>query len=73
VLESTGRHSERRETTTMDFWYERAIRELLDIDDEATELQREAEEASWTAALEYADEDESEHGSADHEPDRALR
>jgi hypothetical protein len=30
----------------MDFWYERAIRELTDVNEEATELLRKAREAS---------------------------
>jgi hypothetical protein len=59
--EPTGRRDERRETTPMtmmDFWYERAIRELADLNEEATELRREAEETLSLRSAEQADEDE---------------
>jgi hypothetical protein len=41
----------------MDFWYERVIREMLDVNEEATERRREAEEASGPAIPEPADDD----------------
>jgi hypothetical protein len=44
--------------TTMDFWYDMAIRESADLNEEATELLREAEEMLGPPAPEQADEDE---------------
>lgn len=41
----------------MDFWYERAIRELIDVNEEARELIEKAERASPPPA-EPVDEDE---------------
>jgi len=51
--------AERREMTmaTMDFWYERAIREITDLNEEATELRREAA-ALELAAAEHPDEED---------------
>jgi len=56
----------------MDFWYERVLRELFDIDDEASELRRLAERASPPAPAQDADEGQDQRGGADHEPDRSL-
>jgi hypothetical protein len=49
---------ERREMTmaTMDFWYERAIREITDLNEEATELRREAAEALEMSTAEHPDD-----------------
>ena len=58
--------------TAMDFWYERVLRELFDIDDEASELRRLAERASPPAPAQDAHEEQDQHGGADHEPDRSL-
>ena len=44
--------------TMMDFWYERAIRDLAGFDDEASELRREAEETLTRPSAEQADEDD---------------
>jgi hypothetical protein len=44
--------------TTMDFWYERAIREMADLNEEATELRREAEETLALPSVEHADEED---------------
>ena len=44
---------------TMDFWYERAIREMADLNEEATELRREAEDTlALSSAEETYEEDE---------------
>jgi hypothetical protein len=44
--------------TTMDFWYERTLYEMADLNAEATELRREAGEALSPRALAPAEEDE---------------
>lgn len=44
--------------TTMDFWYDRAMREPLALNEEATELLREADEVLRSSAAEQADEDD---------------
>jgi len=41
---------------TMDFWYERAIREITDLNEEATELRREAAEALEMSTAERPDD-----------------
>jgi hypothetical protein len=56
----------------MDFWYERVIREMFDINEEATELRRRAATSRPPSAKKADDEDEQD-GAADHEPDRPLR
>jgi hypothetical protein len=43
---------------TMDFWYERAIYELADLNEEATKLRREAAATLPTPASEPADQEE---------------
>jgi len=43
---------------TMDFWYERAIREITDLNEEATELRREAAALELAAAEQPDEEDE---------------
>jgi hypothetical protein len=43
--------------TMMDFWYDRAIYEMADLNEEATELRREAAEALPLPAGEQADEE----------------
>jgi len=44
--------------TTMDFWYDLAIREPADLNEEAGELLRDAEEVLRLPAAEQADEDD---------------
>ncbi len=44
--------------TMMDFWYDRAIYEMADLNEEATELRREAETALPFLPAEQADEDD---------------
>src|SRR5512134_1082141 len=44
--------------STMDFWYERAIYELADLNEEATKLRREAATTLPTPASEPADQEE---------------
>jgi hypothetical protein len=56
----------------MDFWYERVIREMIDINEEASALRRLAEQVSPPAGADDADDDEQQHGGADHEPGRSL-
>jgi hypothetical protein len=41
---------------TMDFWYERAICEMVDLNEEATELRREAKAALELSSAEHADD-----------------
>lgn len=43
--------------TMMDFWYDRAIYEMADLNEEATELRREAEAALPFLPAEQSDED----------------
>jgi hypothetical protein len=42
----------------MDFWYERAIYELADLNEEATKLRREAAKTLPTPTSEPADQEE---------------
>lgn len=44
--------------TTMDFWYARAIYEMADLNEEATELRREAEDALPVPSAEQPDEED---------------
>ena len=44
--------------TMMDFWYERAIYEMADINEEATELRREAAETLPSPAVDQADQED---------------
>jgi hypothetical protein len=44
--------------TMMDFWYDRAIYEMADLNEEATELRRDAAEALGPAAFEQADQED---------------
>lgn len=44
--------------TMMDFWYDRAIYEMADLNEEATGLRREAEEALSIPSTEQADEED---------------
>jgi hypothetical protein len=44
--------------TTMDFWYDRAILESRDVNEEARELLRDAEEVLGPASPEHAGEDD---------------
>jgi hypothetical protein len=44
--------------TMMDFWYDRAIYEMADLNEEATELRREAEAALPFLPAEQADEED---------------
>ena len=41
----------------MDFWYDRAIRELADLNEEASELRRQAEETLPLPPSQAADEE----------------
>jgi hypothetical protein len=43
---------------TMDFWYERAIREMADLNEEATELLRDAEATLALPGEQTDDEDQ---------------
>jgi hypothetical protein len=45
-------------TTMMDFWYDRAIYEMADLNAEATELRREAAERLPFLSTELADEED---------------
>lgn len=56
----------------MDFWYERVIREMFDINEEATELRRRADAASRSWSAEDADEEDEQDGRPDDDPDRSL-
>jgi hypothetical protein len=42
----------------MDFWYDRAMRELADLNEEATELRRRAEETLSPPPAQHADEED---------------
>jgi hypothetical protein len=42
----------------MDFWYDRAMRELADLNEEATELRREAEQTLPLPPAQHADEED---------------
>ena len=42
----------------MDFWYDRAMRELADLNEEATELRRRAEESLPSPPAQHADEED---------------
>jgi hypothetical protein len=42
----------------MDFWYDRAMRELVDLNEEATELRRRAEEMLPPPPAQHADEED---------------
>ena len=44
--------------TTMDFWYERAIYEMADLNEEATALRREAAEKLPALPLEPSDQED---------------
>ena len=44
--------------TMMDFWYDRAIYEMADLNEEATELRREAAAALPFLPAEQSDEDD---------------
>ncbi len=44
--------------TTMDFWYDRKLYEMADLNEEATELRREAEEALPIPSAEQADQED---------------
>jgi hypothetical protein len=44
--------------TMMDFWYDRAIYEMADLNEEATELRREAETALPFLPAKQADEED---------------
>ncbi|HEU4368197.1 MAG TPA: hypothetical protein VFV05_08235 [Methylomirabilota bacterium] len=44
--------------TTMDFWYDLAIREPADLNEEAAELLRDAEAALRLPAAQQTDEDD---------------
>jgi len=59
--EPTGRRGSAGETTAMaamDFWYDRAMRELADLNEEATELRRRAEETLPPPPAQHADEED---------------
>jgi hypothetical protein len=56
----------------MDFWYERVIREMFDINEEATELRRRAEAASRPWRAEEPDDEDEQDGRPHDEPDRPL-
>jgi hypothetical protein len=44
--------------TMMEFWYERAIYEMVDLNEEATELRREAAATRPWTAIEPAEQDD---------------
>src|SRR5512145_1626959 len=44
--------------TMMDFWYDRAIYEMADLNEEATELRRDAAETLGPPAFEQADQED---------------
>jgi hypothetical protein len=44
--------------TMMDFWYDRAIYEMADLNEEATELRRDAGEELPPPSIEQADEED---------------
>lgn len=44
--------------TMMEFWYERAIYEMVDLNEEATELRREAAATLPSTAIEPAEQDD---------------
>ena len=44
--------------TVMEFWYERAIYEMVDLNAEATELRREAAETLPSSTLEPPEQDD---------------
>ena len=70
--DQTARGRPERWRVVMDFWYERVIRELIDVNEEASALRRLAEQVSGPPGAEDADDDEEQHGGTDHQPDRSL-